>query len=263
MVEYLRPLIIANWKMHGMTEKRREVATQIALTDAGNGNVVVCPPFTAIQMMADALYGTSIKLGGQDCHDAEEGAFTGDISAGMLKFLRCEYVIVGHSERRRFHKETNLFIRGKAEAAHNAGLVAVICVGEPLEVRNEGRAVEYVTQQLRECLPEEAHFKDTTIAYEPVWSIGTGKIPKPEDIEQMHMAITRVVQQTHPEFGRDPRVLYGGSVTETNAASLLKIPGVGGLLVGQASLEVKQFINIVEAANILHDLRLKQAAAGK
>lgn len=260
MVEYLRPLIVANWKMYGMSERRREVATQIALTDAGNGNVVVCPPFTAIQMMADALYGTSIKLGGQDCHDQEEGAFTGDVSAGMLKMIGCEYVLVGHSERRRYHKESNLFIKGKAEAAHAAGLVAIICVGEPLDVRTQGQAVDYVMRQVRECVPDDARFNNTLIAYEPVWSIGTGKTPTAAEIEEMHAYISRIMHQSHPEFGREPRVLYGGSVTESNAASLLKVPGVGGILVGQASLDARQFINIVDAANIIHEQRLRAIA---
>jgi len=208
-------------------------------------DMLVCPPATLLLKVAEALSGSGISLGGQDCHAKEHGAHTGDISAKMLADVGCQFVIVGHSERRADHGETDAVVRSKAEAALAAGLTPVICVGETEAERDAGRALEVVGSQLKGSLPDGAGDK-IVVAYEPVWAIGTGRTPTPDDAQEVHAAIradlhglTGAVEQI--------RVLYGGSVKPDNAASLLSLPDIDGALVGGASLKVADFWGIAES----------------
>ena len=210
-------------------------------------SVGLCPPATLLTPLAEVLAGSGISLGGQDCHPESEGAHTGDIAAEMLADAGCSLVIVGHSERRVDHGETDTLVARKAAAAHRAGLDAIICVGESLEQRENGSAVETVLQQVRGSLPETAGVANTLIAYEPVWAIGTGKTPLSSDIEEMHGAL-RGILGAHLTDGDSMPILYGGSVKAANAAALLAAADVDGALVGGASLDATQFMAIVEAA---------------
>jgi triosephosphate isomerase len=204
-----------------------------------NCQMVLCPPATMIAVVAAALAGSGIKWGGQDCHGQPSGAFTGDISAEMLKDLGCSYVIVGHSERRQQHKETSALVAAKAKASHTAGLTAIICVGELDHERTAGQADRIVSEQLKISIPDTATPENTVIAYEPVWAIGTGKTASSEDICQMHALI-------RAKAGALP-ILYGGSVKADNAAEILHLPNVDGVLVGGASLKPDAFQAIAAA----------------
>ncbi len=233
-------LIAGNWKMHGSL---KEAAALIASLKAGAGKVraelAVFPPYVFLHATAEALAGSSIALGAQDCaaHEEAQGAHTGDVSAMMLRNLGCAYVILGHSERRSFHGETDETVRRKAEIALAQGLTPIICVGETLNERQAGQAEAVVTGQVRACLPQENG--GFCLAYEPVWAIGSGLTPSAEEVEAMHACIRRIA---------DVRVLYGGSVKPENAAELLSLPGVGGALVGGASLKAEAFLAIAAAA---------------
>lgn len=236
----MKKLIVANWKMHGSrpmaTDLVRAVAEQ-ADTCAGRVEVVLCPPAIFIHEISELLSRSVVALGGQDCHAEAEGAYTGDISAAMLKEAGCAYVIVGHSERRAAHHEQSGAIRAKAQQAIGQGLVPIICVGEPREIRESGQAVAYVTAQTGASIPSSGDF---VLAYEPVWAIGTGLTPTSEDICDMHAQLKQLVPST--------RVLYGGSVNAANASGILALPSVDGALVGGASLKAEAFGNIIRAA---------------
>lgn len=230
--------IVANWKMHGSLSMARDFLEVIAQQSFAAGvEIVICPPATLLYEMAHQITGLDIRVGAQDCHAEKEGAFTGDISAAMLKDAGCGYVIVGHSERRSQHGETSALVKKKAQAALDAGLVPIICIGETLAERQAGRAKEIVGQQLRESLPEG----DFILAYEPVWAIGSGLAATSDDISDMH---TYIVSQTHGAHA----VLYGGSVKAANAREILTIAGVSGVLVGGASLKAEEFCKIIAAA---------------
>ena len=241
---YFMKFIVGNWKMNGLTADSRDRALKLATSIKGNKTspfrMIVCPPVTMLPLVAEALKESSIGLGAQNCHDQPSGAFTGEISAEMLKDMGCAYVIVGHSERRQHNKETSTNVAAKAGAAHKAGLVAIICVGELDSERSTGRANEVVAGQLKDSIPLTATLKNTVIAYEPVWAIGTGKTASNDDIRQMHALIRE-------KAGKLP-ILYGGSVKASNAGEILHIPNVDGVLVGGASLNAEEFIKIAEAS---------------
>jgi len=247
MISGRRPLVAGNWKMNGLQASLGEIAAMRRAVDAGEAGgceVVVCPPATLLCEAARALKGGAIGLGGQDCHTADAGAHTGDISAAMLKDAGADYVIVGHSERRAGHHESDATVRAKAQAAKRAGLSAIVCVGESRAERQEGRALAVVGAQLLASLPPEATAADLIVAYEPIWAIGTGLTPTAADVAEMHGAIRALLVEVYGETGASVRVLYGGSVKPANAGELLGLPNVNGALVGGASLKASDFLAI-------------------
>ena len=247
MTPGVRPLVAGNWKMNGLSGSLSEIAAMRRAVDAGEAGgaeVAVCPPATLLSRAAKVLEGGAVRPGAQDCHAAESGAYTGDIAAPMLKDAGATYVIVGHSERRQYHGETDAAVKAKAEAALKAGLTAILCVGETRAEREAGRAVEVVNRQLRGSLPAKATPADLAIAYEPVWAIGTGLTPTPADVAQMHGAIRALLREIYGEAGAKMRILYGGSVKPANARELLDLPNVDGALVGGASLKATDFLAI-------------------
>jgi triosephosphate isomerase len=209
--------------------------------------VAICPPATLIHRMAQALAGTKVLVGGQDAHGEDSGAFTGDISAPMLADAGARLVIVGHSERRAGHAESDAIVAGKARAALRAGLEPIICVGETLAEREAGRAIEVVTGQVRGSLPPELAGQPFAVAYEPVWAIGTGLTPTTPQIEEMHRAIRATLEAMFAAGARQAPILYGGSVKPANAAEILHAAEVGGALVGGASLKAADFLGIIRA----------------
>jgi triosephosphate isomerase len=241
-----RMLIAGNWKMNSELNMARELAKAIKEGSAGhNCEYLVCPPATALSTIAESLKNSNVSLGGQDCHAEASGAHTGDISVGMLSDIGCEYVIVGHSERRSEHMESDATVKVKAETAQAGGLTAIICVGESDEQRETGEALTVVGNQITQSLPKGATSSNTVIAYEPVWAIGTGQVPSLEQISQMHLHIQSVLKR---EMGSDSpestRLLYGGSVNAENADKILRCAGVMGALVGGASLKADSFLAI-------------------
>ncbi len=245
-----KPLIAGNWKMNDLKGDARSLAKSIALETKKidlNCEVLICPPFTVLSGVKNALWGSNVKLGAQDCSWAENGAHTGDISPVMLKEVGCEYVILGHSERRTDHKETSSMVRSKAKAAHKAGLRTIICIGETLAEREAGLAKEVCEKQIMTSVPKESNGGNTVIAYEPVWAIGTGKTPTPDEVEDMHAFIRSVLVK---KLGAMPavrmRILYGGSMKPSNAEQLLSLKDVDGGLIGGASLKVEDFMSIIK-----------------
>lgn len=210
--------------------------------------LLVCPPATLLAPVAEALEGSSVRLGGQDCHAAEKGAHTGDIAARMLADIGCAYVIVGHSERRHDHGESDAAVRAKAEAAHSAGLVAIVCVGETEAERKAGRALNVVADQIRGSLPDRSTAANTVVAYEPVWAIGTGRTPTPDEIQEVHAhARSSVAGAVGGHAAGAIRILYGGSVKPDNAPQFMQLPDVDGALVGGASLIAGDFLAIARS----------------
>jgi triosephosphate isomerase (TIM) len=232
-------LVAGNWKMNGLREDgtalARDLAAQAAASGAGLAcELLVCPPATLLTEVGSILAGTGIFLGGQDCHPAQKGPYTCDISAEMLADLGCTHVILGHSERRHGHGETDALVRDKIGGAWRAGLVGILCVGETQQQRQAGEAVNVVSAQLAGSIPEGATSAILVVAYEPVWAIGTGLTATTDDIAAMHAEIrTRVPPGT--------RILYGGSVNPRNAAAILSLDEVDGALVGGASLNAEDF----------------------
>lgn len=243
-----RPYIVGNWKMNGT----RAALSEARAIDRGAARhpsveVGIAPPSTLLGLMAEAV--ETISLGGQDCHQDSAGAFTGDISAGMLADVGAKFVIVGHSERRAGHKETDAIVRAKAEAVMASGLGVIVCVGETAAQRDGGNAEAVVSKQLNGSLPVEAGTPgQITVAYEPVWAIGTGKVPSPDDVSTMHRTIRVKLEERYGAANAGVRILYGGSVNAGNAAELLHCDEVGGALVGGASLTADSFLAIVAAA---------------
>jgi triosephosphate isomerase len=240
----MRQIIAGNWKMHG---RLAEVADYAAALKAASpaADLLVCPPFVLLARFAEALAGSGIALGGQDCHGAVQGAHTGDIAAAMLADAGASHVILGHSERRADHAETNAVVRAKAQAAVAAGLTPIVCVGETEAQRDAGEAADVVRSQLAHSLPEGFA---GLVAYEPVWAIGTGKTPGPDDIAAMHATIRAALVAQLGAGGRAIPILYGGSVKPDNAAGILALPEVGGALVGGASLKAADFLAIAAGA---------------
>ncbi len=243
-----RPFIVGNWKMNGT----RAMLAEARAIDRGAARhpgvrVAVAPPFTLIQAMADNA--ETMAIGGQDCHAAASGAFTGDVAAAMLADAGAGFVILGHSERRAMHAETDAAIKAKAEAALAAGLEVIVCVGETEAQRDAGQAEAIVCAQLDGSLPSgEGVAARVAVAYEPVWAIGTGRVPSVSDIGAIHRAIRARLEAIYGNEGAAVSILYGGSVNAANAAELLAADEVGGALVGGASLQAESFLAIVLAA---------------
>jgi len=243
----LRQLIAGNWKMNGLSTDLVELeALKQGLGASPACDVLVCPPASLIARAAGVAKG-AFALGGQDCHAKANGAFTGDISAEMLKDAGASAVIVGHSERRQYHGECDSDVAAKAHAAWRAGLTAVICVGETETERDAGNAHDVCGGQVAGSVPKEATAANTAIAYEPVWAIGSGKVPSDADIVAMHAHIRRCAIAHLGEAGRTMRILYGGSVKPSNARAILSLNDVNGALVGGASLKARDFLEIVAA----------------
>ena len=242
-------LIAGNWKMNGLGASLAEVeALRAALAEAAPAcRVALCPPATLVERMARTA-GQGIEVGGQDCRAETHGAFTGDVSAGMLKDAGATLVILGHSERRQGYGETDALVASKAEAAMASGLSPIICVGETLEQREAGRAVEIVRSQIMGSLPQSLAGRDFAVAYEPVWAIGTGLTPTLEQIEEVHRAVrAAMIERLGLAVAATP-ILYGGSVKPDNAREILAVPEVGGALVGGASLKAADFLGIIRGA---------------
>jgi triosephosphate isomerase len=246
----MRPLVAGNWKMNGLAADLGELAKLKALlaTEPPPCEVLVCPPATLIAQAAWHVKG-AFALGGQDCHVRPGGAYTGDISAEMLKDAGASHVIVGHSERRQYHGERDSDVAAKAQAAWRAGLTAVICIGETEAQRYAGDANHICGAQLDGSVPGAATPANTIIAYEPVWAIGTGKTPTRDDIASMHAHVRACLVRRLGPGAREMRILYGGSVKSDNAAEILNLPEVNGALVGGASLKCEEFHRIITAIN--------------
>jgi len=244
-----RKLAAGNWKMNGLGESLTEFEAMIEAVDSPDCDVLICPPATLIAGFARAAADSVIKVGGQDCHAEADGAHTGDVSAEMIADAGGSAVIVGHSERRTDHGETNAEVRAKAKAAWRAGLIAIICVGETEAERDAGAALHIVGSQLTLSVPDGATAANTVIAYEPVWAIGTGRTPSHQDIAEIHDAMHAALKARFGEQGAAMRLLYGGSVKSANAAAIFEISNVDGGLVGGASLKAADFLGIVAAAD--------------
>ncbi|MGR3494278.1 triose-phosphate isomerase [Citreimonas sp.] len=238
-----RKLAAGNWKMNGTRAALAEVDTLGA--PKGPSEVLICPPATLIAAAAGRVDG--IAVGGQDCHAAEKGAHTGDVSASMLADAGATHVILGHSERRADHGETDAAVRAKTEAAWAAGLVAIVCVGETLAQREAGETLDVIGAQLDGSVPDGATAATTVIAYEPVWAIGTGKVPTNDQIAEVHDAMRERLKNRFGAESDGMRLLYGGSVKGSNAAEIFAVSNVDGALVGGASLKAADFGPIVEA----------------
>jgi len=247
----IRPLIAGNWKMNGLSEdlaELRAIASGLS-SDLGYGfDALICTPSTLLSRASEILQGENLALGGQDCHFATVGAYTGDISAAMLRDAGAEFVILGHSERRAHYHETDALIAAKLKAAVEAKLQMILCVGETLAEREAGRALEIIAQQLDGALVREIKPQLLVIAYEPRWAIGTGKIPSLAEIDEIHQFIREKMQTYFGVAGKQIRLLYGGSVKPDNAAQIMALGDVNGTLVGGASLKARDFIAICAAA---------------
>jgi triosephosphate isomerase len=248
--ETVRPLVAGNWKMNGTRASLGEIdalAGALAKGVHGGVDVMICPPATLVSALADRAKGTALAIGGQDCHAKVSGAHTGDVSAEMLKDAGATAVIVGHSERRADHGESDAIVRAKCEAAHRAGLVAIVCVGETADERKTGRTLDVVAGQLQGSLPDGATATTTIVAYEPVWAIGTGLTPTAGDVAEVHGMIRKALVARYGQEGARMRLLYGGSVKASNAVELMAVANVNGALVGGASLKAADFVGILDA----------------
>jgi triosephosphate isomerase (TIM) len=251
MTDAIRPLIAGNWKMNGLKASSVEFAAMLAGAPslASKADLLVCPPATLIAAFAE-LKGASkipsktLSIGAQDCHPEASGAHTGDISAEMLADAGASAVIVGHSERRADHGESDALVRRKAEAAWRAGLTAIVCIGETRQQRDTGQALTVCHGQLDGSLPDKATSGNLVVAYEPVWAIGTGLTPTVADVEQVHKFIREFLVKRFSAEGARIRILYGGSVKPSNAAELMAVANVNGALVGGASLKAADFLAI-------------------
>jgi len=240
----LRPLVAGNWKMHGLAASAAELEKVIAGSAGLGCDLMICPPATLIARFAAAAAGSAVTIGAQDCHAEPSGAHTGDIAAEMLADAGARAVIVGHSERRADHHETDAQVRAKAIAAWRAGLTAIVCVGEQRAEREAGKTLAVVGGQLDGSLPDGAAAANLVVAYEPVWAIGTGLTPTPADVAEVHGFIRERLSGRLAAQGSGIRILYGGSVKPANAEGLLRVAHVNGALVGGASLKASDFLGI-------------------
>lgn len=246
-----RPLVAGNWKLHGTRGRVSELAEAIVagLPDVEGTDVAVCPTFVHVPLVAERAVGTALAIGAQDVSDRMEGAFTGEVAAPMLVELGCRYVIVGHSERRARHGETDAGVAAKFGAACAAGLRPILCVGETLSQRDAGATLDVVGRQLRAGLAGAGDdIGDAVIAYEPVWAIGTGRTASAEQAQEVHAALRAVLAGIDDGLARRVRIVYGGSVKAANAAQLFAMPDIDGALVGGASLDADGFLDICRAA---------------
>lgn len=245
----MRKLAAGNWKMNGLAAQLSEVADLLQTQSAPRCEMLLCPPATLISRMADMAEGSALAIGGQDCHAKGVGAHTGEISAEMLRDAGARYVILGHSERRADHHETDACVHAKALAAQAEKLIAIVCVGETEAQRDQGQTLDVIGQQLEGSSPAGSTADTLVIAYEPVWAIGTGRTPTLAEIEEVHAFLRAKLVAKLGETGTGVRLLYGGSVKPSNAAEIFAIANVDGALVGGASLTAKDFAAIVEALN--------------
>ena len=251
-----KPLVAGNWKMNGLRAAKKEITGLNRLLERGTKGakakkprceLLICPPATILGHLKDAAKGTPIRLGGQDCHAGQSGAHTGDISAEMLKDAGASYVIVGHSERRADHGESDGAVCAKAQAAWRAGLTAIVCVGETEAERDTGKTLQVIASQLKGSIPKGATAKTLVVAYEPVWAIGTGRTPTTAEVAQVHALIRKELVKRFKADAKAMRLLYGGSVKPANAKELMAVENVDGALVGGASLQAKDFFGIISA----------------
>ena len=254
MTPDIRPLVAGNWKMNGTRENLAElkaISEGLGPDLADQIDALICPPATLLYVATAVAEQTPLSIGAQDCHDKQSGAFTGDISAEMIADCLATHVLVGHSERRTLHGETDETVRAKAEAAKAAGLVRVICIGETETERKSGKTLDVLGSQLAGSVPDAATAADTAIAYEPVWAIGTGLTPTVADVTEAHAFIRAEMEARFAGEGARMRLLYGGSVKPDNAAELLAVPHVDGALIGGASLKAADFLAICKACRSL------------
>ncbi|MBA5723881.1 triose-phosphate isomerase [Candidatus Liberibacter sp.] len=248
MTSSIRPLVMGNWKMHGLRVSLAIVEKIVQFIDNYSRcvDVVVCPPTTLTYLASRLCEKSSLMIGAQDCHVDEYGAYTGDISANMLADCGASFAILGHSERRIGHRETCAIVQAKVKVACRIGLVPVVCIGETADDYRSGRTLEILQEQLECSLPDEFGIASSVIAYEPVWAIGTGLVPSGIELEKIHSFIRRVLLGRFAEQGQGMRILYGGSVNVSNVNELLSIDNINGVLVGGASLKDQAFIKIIE-----------------
>ena len=241
-----RPLVAGNWKMNGLKASAAELGSIMTGSAglSGKTDLMVCPPATLISAFAGQARGSGIAIGGQDCHAETAGAFTGDISAEMLKDAGASAVIVGHSERRTLHQETDAEVQAKAQAAWRAGLMAIVCIGETRAEREAGKTLDVLGRQLDGSLPNGITAANLVVAYEPVWAIGTGLTPTVADVAEAHGFVRKRIVERHGAVGNVVRILYGGSVKPSNAKELMAVANVDGALVGGASLKAEDFLGI-------------------
>ena len=246
MTDAIRPLIAGNWKMNGLTSSVAEFEAMLAGAGSvtGRADLLVCPPATLVGAFADKARGGNVAVGGQDCHPKPSGAHTGDLSAEMFRDLGAVAVIVGHSERRADHGESDALVRQKAVAAWRAGLTAIVCIGETRQQRDAGQTLDLCGSQLKGSLPDGSTSANLVVAYEPVWAIGTGLTPTAKDVEDVHRFIRGQLTERFKGEGSKIRILYGGSVKPSNAAELMGVANVNGALVGGASLKASDFLAI-------------------
>lgn len=250
MTPDIRPLVAGNWKMNGTRENLAElkaISEGLGPDLADRIDALICPPATLLYVATAVAESTPLSVGAQDCHEKQSGAYTGDISAEMIADCLATHVLVGHSERRTLHGESNETVRAKAEAARAAGLVRVICIGETEAERKAGKTLDVLGSQLAGSVPDGATAEDTVIAYEPVWAIGTGLTPTVADVTEAHAFIRAEMKSRFAGEGAGMRLLYGGSVKPDNAAELLAVPHVDGALIGGASLKAADFLAICKA----------------
>jgi len=247
MTDAIRPLIAGNWKMNGLKASMAEFEAMLAGAGAlaGKADLLICPPATLIPAFAGKAKGKGVAVGAQDCHQNASGAHTGDLSAEMLADAVATSIIVGHSERRADHGESDVLVRQKAQAAWRAGLVAIVCIGETRAQRDASQTLDVCGTQLKGSLPDGATAANLVVAYEPVWAIGTGLTPTTEDVEQVHRFIRSVLTDRFKAEGAKIRILYGGSVKPSNAKELMAVANVNGALIGGASLDVGSFSAII------------------
>jgi len=250
MTDAIRPLIAGNWKMNGLKSSQPEFEAMLAGASevAVKADLLVCPPATLIAAFAEKARGSkALVVGAQDCHPKASGAHTGDISAEMLADAGARAIIVGHSERRADHGESDLLVRQKAEAVWRAGLTAIVCIGETQHQRDAGQTLDICRGQLNISLPDGARSDNLVVAYEPVWAIGTGLTPTVGDVQQIHQFIREFLVARFSSEGTKIRILYGGSVKPSNAAELMAVANVNGALVGGASLKAADFLAIARS----------------
>jgi triosephosphate isomerase (TIM) len=248
MNDSIRPLIAGNWKMNGLKASTAELDAMLngAAEVAGKADLLVCPPATLIAAFADKARGKAVAVGAQDCHPKPSGAHTGDIAAEMLADAGASAIIVGHSERRADHGESDALVRQKAEAAWRAGVLAIVCIGETQSQRDAGQTLDILRGQLNGSLADGSTAANLVVAYEPVWAIGTGLTPTAGDVEQIHGFIRELLASRFKAEGAAMRILYGGSVKPSNASELMAVKNVNGALVGGASLKAADFLAIAK-----------------